>query len=122
MPPRKLDLVAAGAAIPKPWSPVVAGDVNESQVKLARLEGAFEWHSHAAEDEGFLVLRGRIAIAFRDGDVELGAGEFLVVPRGVEHCPRSLTDDNVVLMFEPNTTINTGGNVSARTVRNLEHI
>ena len=68
----------------------------------------FDWHAHDNEDEAFLVLRGRIAIDFRDGAVELGEGDFIVVPKTVEHRPRSLTPEPVVLMFEPATTLNTG--------------
>lgn len=122
MPPRKLALGAAGTPIARPWTPVVAGDVNDAQVKLARFEGAFDWHHHADEDEAFLVLEGRIALDFRDGTVELGPHDFLVVPRGTEHRPRAITADARVLMVEPNTTLNTGTVTTDRTVAELERL
>jgi len=123
MAPRKIDLLAAAdQRIRKVFQPFVAGDVNESQVKIAKFGEAFDWHAHENEDEAFLVLRGRIAIDFRDGPVELGEGEFLVVPRGLEHRPRSLTKEPVVLMFEPATTLNTGNAQSQLTVTELERL
>ena len=123
MAPRKIDLLAsADQRIHKVFQPFVAGDVNESQVKIAKFGEAFDWHAHDNEDEAFLVLRGRIAIDFRDGPVELGEGEFLVVPRGLEHRPRSLTKEPVVLMFEPATTLNTGNAQSQLTVTELERL
>jgi mannose-6-phosphate isomerase-like protein (cupin superfamily) len=82
----------------------------------------FEWHAHPDEDEAFLVMRGRIAIDFRDGSVELGEGDFLVVPRGTQHRPRSLTHEPVVLMVEPATTINTGDSAGEMTVVDLKRL
>ncbi|MBX3570624.1 MAG: cupin domain-containing protein, partial [Rhizobiaceae bacterium] len=109
MPPRKINLVeAADRTITKVFDPHVAGDVNDSQAKVAKFGATFDWHAHENEDEAFLVLRGKISIDFRDGSVDLGEGDFIVVPRGVEHRPRSLTAEPVVLMFEPATTLNTG--------------
>lgn len=123
MPPRKIDLVAAAdARIGHAWDPHVAGDVNDAQVKVAKFGDVFDWHAHPEEDEGFLVLRGRVAIDFRDGTVELAQGEFLVVPRGTEHRPRSLSQEPVVLMFEPASTLNTGNAVSDRTVADLKRL
>ncbi|GGA91458.1 cupin [Brucella endophytica] len=123
MPPRKINLLeAADNSIDKVFDPHVAGDVNDSQVKVAKFGEVFDWHAHENEDEGFLVLRGRIAIDFRDGSVELGEGEFLVVPKAVEHRPRSLTNEPVVLMFEPATTLNTGNAKSDLTVTELKRL
>ncbi|WP_157014515.1 cupin domain-containing protein [Mesorhizobium xinjiangense] len=123
MPPRKINLLeAADRRIDKVFDPHVAGDVNNAQVKLAKFGEVFDWHSHENEDEGFLVLRGRIAIDFRDGAVEMGEGEFIVVPRGLEHRPRSLTKEPVVLMFEPATTLNTGDAESELTVTELKRL
>lgn len=123
MPPKKIDLVAAvDREISEVFDPHIAGDVNESQVKVAKFGAQFDWHTHIAEDEAFLVLRGRIAIDFRDGVVELGQGEFLVVPRGVEHRPRSLSHEPIVLMVEPATTLNTGDAVSELTVSDLKRL
>lgn len=121
--PAKINLVAAAERqIKGVWQPHVAGDINDSQVKIAKFGEVFDWHAHEAEDEGFLVLKGRIAIDFRDGSVELGEGDFLVVPRGVEHRPRSLTTEPIVLMVEPSTTLNTGNAQSALTVTQLNRL
>jgi mannose-6-phosphate isomerase-like protein (cupin superfamily) len=121
--PRKINLVsAAESQINDVWQPHIAGDINDSQVKIAKFGEVFDWHAHEAEDEGFLVLKGRIAIDFRDGSVELGEGDFLVVPRGVEHRPRSLTPEPIVLMVEPSTTLNTGNAQSALTVTQLNRL
>lgn len=121
--PRKINLVsAAESRINGVWQPHIAGDINDSQIKIAKFGDVFDWHAHEAEDEGFLVLKGRIAIDFRDGSVELGEGDFLVVPRGVEHRPRSLTSEPIVLMVEPSTTLNTGNAQSALTVAQLNRL
>lgn len=123
MPPSKVNIIeAVDRQVSEVFDPHVVGDVNESQVKVAKFGEVFDWHSHANEDEAFLVLRGRIAIDFRDGTVELGAGDFIVVPRTVEHRPRSLTEEPVVLMFEPATTLNTGDAVSDLTVSELKRL
>ncbi len=123
MPPRKINLLTAvDRQVQKVFDPHIVGDVNESQVKVAKFGPTFDWHSHEAEDEAFLVLRGRVAIDFRDGSVELGEGDFLVVPRSIEHRPRSITEEPVVLMFEPATTVNTGSAESALTVTELNRL
>jgi mannose-6-phosphate isomerase-like protein (cupin superfamily) len=123
LPPRKINLVeAADARISKVFDPHIAGDVNDSQVKIAKFGEVFDWHAHENEDEAFLVLRGKIAIDFRDGTVELDPGEFMVVPKAVEHRPRALTREPVVLMFEPATTLNTGNARSDFTVSELKRL
>lgn len=122
MPPRKINLLEAAGEIKEVFKPCIAGDVNDSQVKIAKFGEIFDWHAHEGEDEAFLVLSGRIAIDFRDGAVELDEGDFVVVPRGIEHRPRSLTKEPVVLMFEPATTVNTGSAQSRFTVTELDRI
>lgn len=124
MPPRKIALASeAEARIDRVWDPHVAGDVNDAQVKVAKFGPVFDWHAHSDEDEAFLVLRGRMALDFRDGSVEMGEGDFLVVPRGTEHRPRALTDRPIVAMFEPATTLNTGdASGSALTVADLKRL
>jgi len=123
MPPGKLNIVSAvDSQVRDVFRPYIVGDVNDAQVKVAKFGKTFDWHAHDSEDEAFLVLRGRIAIDFRDGAVELGEGDFIVVPRKVEHRPRSLTTEPVVLMFEPATTLNTGNAASALTVKELERL
>ncbi|WP_417407610.1 cupin domain-containing protein [Hoeflea sp.] len=123
MPPAKLNITAsADKQISKTFDPHIVGDINDCQVKVAKFGDVFDWHSHAFEDEAFLVLRGRIALDFRDGSVELGEGDFLVVPHGVEHRPRSLTHEPLVLMFEPAATLNTGDAESELTVSTLKRL
>ena len=120
MPPRKINILeAATSQVAEVFEPHIVANVNDAQVKVAKFGDVFDWHSHADEDEGFFVLQGRIAIDFRDGTVELGEGEFIAVPRKVEHRPRSLTDRPVVLLFEPSTTINTGDASSDHSVSKL---
>ena len=103
------------------WSPKIVGELNGQQVKLAKLHGAFIWHHHDAEDELFLVHRGRLRMEFRDRVVELSPGEFLIVPRGVEHRP--VADEEVeVVLFEPAGTLNTGNLKNERTVEELERL
>jgi mannose-6-phosphate isomerase-like protein (cupin superfamily) len=103
------------------WSPKIVGELNGQQVKLAKLKEEFIWHQHAAEDELFLVVKGRLVIKFRDRDVALEEGEFLIVPRGVEHQPVA-EEEAHVLLFEPASTLNTGQVRTQRTVEELERI
>jgi len=109
---RPIALAQAAAGIAEFWRPRLVGTLNGQAVKLARLKGAFIWHSHAAEDELFLVLDGRLRIEFRapggkEWSHELGAGDMLIVPRGQEHRP--VADGEVsLLLFEPLGTRNTG--------------
>ena len=103
------------------WSPKIVAELNGQHVKLAKLEGPFVWHHHEDEDELFFVVKGRLRMELRDGDVELGEGEMLVVPRGVEHRP--VADEEVwLMMFEPASTLNTGNVENARTVAELDFI
>jgi mannose-6-phosphate isomerase-like protein (cupin superfamily) len=103
------------------WSPKIAGEVNDSYVKLVKLEGEFVWHKHDAEDEMFLVVSGRLQIRLRDGEINLGEGEFVVIPRGVEHLPVAESEAHV-LLFEPKSVLNTGDVVNERTVAELERV
>jgi mannose-6-phosphate isomerase-like protein (cupin superfamily) len=103
----KTDLAAALATFDEPWSPRIVGHYNGNKIFLAKAKGEFVWHSHPDTDDLFLVLDGRLTIQLRDGDVELGPGELFVVPRGVEHCPRS-DDGASILLIEPEGTPNTG--------------
>ena len=103
------------------WSPKIAGELNDSYVKLAKLKGEFVWHHHEAEDELFLVVKGRLLIKLHDRDICLDEGEFLVIPKGVEHLP--VAEDEVhVLLLEPKSTLNTGNVQDERTVSDLEWI
>lgn len=101
------------------WSPKIVGEVNDMHIKLVKLKGEFVWHHHEAEDELFLVVKGRLRMQLRSGDREVGPGEFIIVPRGVEHCPLALADEVHVVLLEPKTTVNTGNVTNERTVTNL---
>ncbi len=103
------------------WSPKIAGEVNDSCVKLVKLRGEFVWHHHDVEDELFLVIKGRLLMKFRDYDLWLEEGEFVVVPRGVEHLPVAYEEVHV-LLFEPKSTLNTGNVENQQTLRELERI
>ena len=101
--------------IQEAWSPRIAGELNDSYIKLAKLKGAFVWHRHENEDELFLVVKGHLRMKLRDGDLWVNEGEFLIVPRGVEHCPVAEEEVHVILI-EPKSTVNTGNVVNERTV------
>lgn len=117
----KVNLTEAFAGFSERWSPRIAGEVNDSYVKLVKIEGEFVWHHHEHEDELFLVVTGRLLMRFRDREVWLEPGEFIVVPRGVEHMPVAPGECEVVLI-EPKTTLNTGNVVEERTVADLRRI
>jgi mannose-6-phosphate isomerase-like protein (cupin superfamily) len=103
----KVNLAEKLARIGDHWNPRIAAELNGQQVKLVKFMGPFVWHAHEAEDEMFLVVRGRFTMELRDRSIEVGEGEFIVIPRGVEHRP--VADEEVdVLLFEPATTLNTG--------------
>jgi mannose-6-phosphate isomerase-like protein (cupin superfamily) len=103
------------------WNPRIVGELNGQQVKLAKFSGPFHWHHHEQEDELFLVVKGTFRMEFRDRSVDLSEGEFLIVPRGVEHRP--VADEEVhVLLFEPATTLNTGNLRNEVTRDELERI
>ena len=105
------------------WAPRIIGELNGQHVKVAKLEGAFEWHRHAEADELFLVLEGRLRIEFREtDDVSLGEGDFCIVPSGTPHRPVADAGEAHVLLFEPAGTLNTGTCETDRTVRNPEQI
>jgi mannose-6-phosphate isomerase-like protein (cupin superfamily) len=110
----KVDLATALATFDEPWSPRIVDRYNGNKIFLAKAKGEFVWHSHADTDDLFLVLEGRLTIQLRDGDVELGPGELFVVPRGVEHCPRS-EEGASILLIEPEGTPNTGDPATAAT-------
>lgn len=117
----KVNLARMLARITEHWTPKVVGELNDQQVKLVKFQGPFVWHHHEREDELFYVVRGRFRMEFRDRTVELAAGEFLIVPRGVEHRP--VADKEVeVLLFEPASTLNTGNVRNERTLDRLERL
>jgi mannose-6-phosphate isomerase-like protein (cupin superfamily) len=111
-----IDLREKFATLDEHWSPRIVAELNGQQVKVVKFRGEFVWHHHDQEDELFLVHRGRFRMEFRDRSVDLGPGEMIVVPRGVEHRP--VADQEVeVVLFEPAGTLNTGNVVDERTVQ-----
>lgn len=102
------------------WSPRIVGELNGQLVKAVKLRGAFVWHHHDHEDELFLVVRGELKMRFRDRDVTVRPGEFLIVPRTVEHLPIAESEEVWVVLFEPASTVNTGNVVNERTVTELK--
>ena len=103
------------------WNPHVIAELNGQHVKLAKIQGTFDWHHHEHEDELFLVVKGRFRLEFRDRSVDVGEGEIVVVPRGVEHRPVA-EEECHILMFEPAGTLNTGNLTNERTVEQLKRI
>jgi mannose-6-phosphate isomerase-like protein (cupin superfamily) len=103
------------------WSPKIVGEVNDSYVKIVKFKNEFVWHHHENEDEMFLVLQGRMRMKFRDRDVIVSPGEFIIVPKGVEHMPVAEQEVHVML-FEPKTTLNTGNVRNERTLATLERL
>ena len=121
MPPVKINLAEKFSHLYEHWSPKIAGEVNDSYVKLVKFKGEFVWHHHEAEDEMFMVVKGRLCIRFRDGDVWMNPGEFCIVPRGVEHMPVAEEEVHVIL-FEPRSTLNTGNVRNERTLQQLASV
>jgi len=116
-----VNLDAAFARISDHWTPRVAGEVNDCAVKLVKLRGEFVWHHHDTEDELFLVVRGTLRMRLRDRELRVRPGEFLIVPRGVEHCP--VADEEVhLVLIEPTRTLNTGNVRDARTIEHPERL
>ena len=118
----KVNLAEKFSLINDHWNPRVAGELNGQQVKLVKFKGPFTWHKHDAEDELFLVVKGSFIMEFRDKQVTVNEGEFIIVPHGVEHRPNA-PEEVEVLLFEPATTLNTGDKKDHEYTRNsLEHI
>jgi len=103
----KINITEKLALIGEHWRPKVIGELNGQEVKVVKFKGVFVWHHHEREDELFLGIRGRFRVEFRDRAVEIGPGELIIVPRGIEH--RTVAEDEAeVLIFEPAATRNTG--------------
>jgi mannose-6-phosphate isomerase-like protein (cupin superfamily) len=117
----KVNLLEKFALFQDQFSPKIVGDLNDHQVKVVKLQGEFVWHHHATEDEMFLVVRGRMRMGLRTGDIELSEGELFIVPKGVEHRP-SADQECWIVLIEPATTLNTGNAGGERTVAELDRI
>ena len=111
---RKVNLAEKLASFETPFSPKIVAYLNDYKVYVGKVQGEFVWHKHEDTDELFLVVKGRLTLQFRDRDVVLDEGELFVVPRGVEHCPRS-DGETHVLVIEPGDTRNTGDVENERT-------
>ena len=110
-----VDLSAKFALFSEHWHPKIVGELNYSYVKLVKLKGEFVWHLHEWEDELFMVVKGTLRINLRDRVLEVREGQFVIIPRGVEHLP--VAENEVqVLLLEPKSTVNTGEQVNDRTV------
>ncbi len=118
---KKINIKSAFDRIPETWSPHIAGRVNGQEVRLAKIDGAFEWHHHDGVDEAFLVVKGGFTMQFRDRDVAMGEGDFIVVPAGVEHMPAA-EEECWVMMIASAGALNTGENASARTKHDLPEL
>ena len=119
--PEKVNLQQKLASFDETYSPKIVGELNGQYVKLVKFDGPFTWHHHENEDELFLVLKGSMRIELRDGDVELGEGEFYIVPKGVEHRPVADAEAHI-LLFEPAATLNTGNVRDDFTLQELDRI
>ena len=119
--PTEVNLSSKFSEIHEHWQPHIAGELNGQLVKLVKFQGEFVWHHHDNEDEMFFVVKGQFRMEFQDRAVTIGEGEFIVVPRGVEHKP--VADEECwVMLFEPASTLNTGNVVNERTVRELKRV
>lgn len=119
--PEKVNLAEKLSLFTEHWKPKIVGELNGQEVKLAKFAGPFVWHHHDEEDELFLVVKGRFRMEFRDRHVWLEEGEFLIVPRGVEHRP--VAEEEVhIMLFEPAGTLNTGNVRDERTLDELDRL
>ena len=118
---RKVNLAEMFGRFQDQWKPKIVGEVNDSLVKLVKLKGEFVWHHHDHEDEMFLVVKGRMRMQLEGREIIVGPGEFVIIPHGVEHKPVADEETEVVL-FEPNSTLNTGNVRNARTVPQLDRL
>ena len=112
---KKVNLAEKFSLFSEQWRPKIVGELNDAYVKVGRLQGEFVWHHHDNEDELFLVVKGHLVIKLKDGEIALDEGEFVIIPRGVEHCPMAEEEVQIVLL-EPKTTLNTGNVQNERTV------
>lgn len=117
----KVNLAEKFSRFKEQWSPKIAAELNGQYVKLVKFQGPFVWHHHEVEDEMFWVVKGSFVMRFRDEDVTVNEGEFIVVPAGVEHMPLAEAEAHVVL-FEPKSTLNTGNVRNERTLPELSRI
>ncbi len=119
--PEVVNLAQKFSLFTEHWSPKIVGELNDYHVKLVKFQGEFVWHHHDEEDEMFLVVKGKLQMKLRDKDLWLSEGEFVIIPHGVEHLPVAPEEVHAVL-FEPQSTLNTGNVRNERTVSDLDRI
>jgi quercetin dioxygenase-like cupin family protein len=116
---KKVDVKEKLSLFNEYWSPKIVGELNGQYIKVAKLKGEFIWHQHENEDELFMVIKGKLTIKLKELDIELTAGQFFIIPSGVEHLP--IADEEChVMLFEPKTVVNTGNVMNEKTVENPE--
>jgi mannose-6-phosphate isomerase-like protein (cupin superfamily) len=122
---QKVNLIQKLSLFNDHFSPKIIGEVNDLHVKVVKLQGEFVWHHHDAEDELFFVVKGALKMEVREGgsgrEIMIQPGEFIIIPRGVEHRP-SAEDETHLMLLEPKTTLNTGNVESERTVHELQRL
>ncbi len=118
---QKVNLAEKFSLFKEHWSPKIVGELNGQHIKLVKIKGSFTWHHHDNEDEMFLVVKGSFVMELRDKNIPLNEGEFLVIPRGVEHRPNA-AEEAEILLFEPASTLNTGITVNELTKKELEKL
>jgi mannose-6-phosphate isomerase-like protein (cupin superfamily) len=121
----KVNIAAVFAKINEYWVPKIGGDINEAQLKFVKFSGSFNWHHHDREDELFLVVKGTLRMRLQGvdgGDIVVNKGEYVIVPKGVEHCPEAVSSEVHCLLFESGSTLNTGNVVNDRTRTSLDRI
>ena len=117
----KISLAEKFKLFSETWTPKIIGEIDDYDIKIAKIEGSFEWHSHADADEFFFVVSGKRRMKYRDREELLGPGDIIVVPRGVEHLPVAEPSAEI-MMIERKGTVNTGDARGARTVSDLERL
>ncbi len=118
---RKINLAEKFSLFTEHWSPKIAGELNGQQVKLVKFQGEFNWHHHENEDELFYVVNGSFDMMLQNETITVNKGEFIIIPRGVEHKPFA-KEEVEVMLFEPATTLNTGNVDNEMTVKDLDRI
>jgi len=119
MAANKINLQEKFSRFQELWTPKIIAELNGQHVKIAKVRGEFVWHKHDNEDELFMVIHGKLIVRFHDKEIELGPGELLTVPRGVEH-QTAAKEETYLLMVEPVATVNTGDANDNRCVEELE--
>lgn len=119
---KELNIAEKFEKINEYWTPKIVGELNGQYIKLAKVKGEFVWHSHQNEDELFQVIKGTLIVEFRDKITYTNKGEILIIPKGIEHKPKTNGEEVWIMLFEPKETKHTGEVIDEKTVENLEWI